>query len=112
MAIPLSDVDPVAAREMLERSTAILIDVRENDEWAAGHAPGAAHVPLADLDPAVYTDGLPLIVVCRTGRRSSKAAAQLASAGLAVHNMAGGMTAWHRAGNSVVRDGGIIGTVI
>ncbi len=112
MAAPLQDVDPATALQMIDAGTASLIDVRENDEWAAGHAPKAVHVPLGDLDPAAHTDMGPLVVVCRSGGRSSKAAAKLATAGLAVHNLSGGMTAWEQAGLPVVGDDGATGTVI
>ena len=54
----------------------------------------------------------PLVVVCRSGGRSSKAATKLATAGLAVHNLSGGMTAWQKAGHPVLRDDGTPGTVI
>lgn len=112
MAEPLQDVDPTTAQQMICAGTASLIDVREDDEWAAGHAPNAVHVPLGDLDPSAHTDTSPLIVVCRSGGRSSKAAAKLAAAGLAVHNLAGGMTAWQNAGHPVLRADGTLGTVI
>jgi rhodanese-related sulfurtransferase len=51
-------------------------------------------------------------VVCRSGGRSGKAATKLATAGVAVHNLAGGMTAWQNAGQPVLRDDGTPGTVI
>ncbi|OAN31052.1 MULTISPECIES: rhodanese-like domain-containing protein [Mycobacteriaceae] len=112
MTEPLQDVDPATAAQMIDAGTASLIDVREDDEWAAGHAPKAVHVPLGDLDPSAHADGGPLVVVCRSGGRSSKAAAKLATAGLAVHNLSGGMTAWGNAGQPVLRDDGTPGTVI
>ncbi|MDZ4266102.1 MAG: rhodanese-like domain-containing protein, partial [Mycobacterium sp.] len=64
--------------------------------------------PLQDVDPATaaqMVDAGPLVVVCRSGGRSSKAATKLSSAGLAVHNLTGGMTAWENAGQPVIRDG-------
>lgn len=112
MAEPLNEVDPSTAHQMVEAATVTLIDVREDDEWAAGHAPRAVHVPLGDLDPSAHTDTSPLIVVCRSGGRSSKAAAKLATAGLPVHNLAGGMKAWQDAGHPVIREDGTPGTVI
>ena len=92
MAEPLPDVDPITAQQMIEAGTTSLIDVRDDDEWAAGHAPKAMHMPLVDLDPSAHTDMAPLVVVCRSGGRSSKAVAKLAAAGLPVHNLSGGMT--------------------
>jgi rhodanese-related sulfurtransferase len=90
----------------------MLIDVREDDEWGAGHAPGAVHVRLGDLDPAAYTSEQILVVVCRSGARSSKAVAALTDAGRTAHNLAGGMKAWASAGQSVIRDDGTAGSVI
>ena len=69
----------------------VLLDVREDDEWAAGHAPGAVHVALGDLDPTAFLGGKPVIAICRSGNRSGKATATLADAGVPVRNMAGGM---------------------
>jgi rhodanese-related sulfurtransferase len=85
-----------------------LLDVREDDEWAAGHAPGARHIPLGQLgarsaevpqDEAVY-------VICRSGVRSGKAAQALARAGWEAINVAGGMQDWAAAGRAMVTDSG------
>lgn len=108
----VKDIDPTIASELIQGDTAILIDVRENDEWTAGHASGAVHVPLAELDPGAYSGEQQLVVVCRSGGRSSKAATTLAAAGLSVHNVAGGMKAWQDAGHSVIREDESPGTVI
>ena len=85
-----------------------LLDVREDDEWAAGHAPGARHVPLGELsaraaevpqDQAVY-------VICRSGVRSGRAAQALAAAGWEAINVAGGMQDWAAAGRPMTTDSG------
>ena len=112
MPTPQSDVDPTAARQLIDEGAATLLDVREDDEWKAGHAPAAVHVPLGRLNPDDLTSDRTLVVVCRSGGRSSKAAAALAAAGLQVHNLAGGMQAWERVGLPVVRDDNEPGTVI
>ncbi|OFV79063.1 rhodanese-like domain-containing protein [Rhodococcus erythropolis] len=106
------EADPAAAHALIAESGAILIDVREDDEWAAGHAPAAVHVPLGSLDPSDYTPDRTLVVVCRSGARSSKAAMALAAAGRTAHNLIGGMKAWHEDGRPVVRDDGTPGAVI
>ena len=77
------EADPAAAHALIAESGAILIDVREDDEWAAGHAPDAVHVRLGDLDPAAYPPEQKLVVVCRSGARSSTAVAALTDAGRA-----------------------------
>jgi rhodanese-related sulfurtransferase len=83
-----------------------LLDVREPDEWAKGHAAGAVHVPLGDLDPATVDTSRPIVAVCGSGNRSAKAADLLRQAGIDVRNMAGGMKTWYRAGLPMVTDHG------
>jgi rhodanese-related sulfurtransferase len=104
---------PEQARE-LQRHGAVLLDVREDGEWRAGHIPGARHIPLRRL-PA-QTAGLPprctVVTICRSGHRSARAAALLASQGREVVNLAGGMRAWARAGLPVVAPGGRPGQVV
>ncbi|MCU1673565.1 MAG: Rhodanese-related sulfurtransferase-like protein [Frankiales bacterium] len=81
-----------------------LLDVRELDEWAEGHAPTAVHVPLHDLPDRVgeLPVGQPLAVVCRVGSRSAYAAAWLLEQGYDARNVDGGMLAWERRGLPVV----------
>lgn len=90
-----------------------ILDVREDDEWTAGHIDGSVHVPLsqlpsraADIPP---TD--PLVVVCKVGGRSARVTAWLASQGRQVANLAGGLDAWADAGRPLVTDDGGPGTV-
>ena len=82
------------------RTTARILDVREDFEVEEGMIPGALHIPMgklqariSELDPAV-----PVIAVCRSGNRSATVADALNSAGYTADTMAGGMTAWTRAG--------------
>lgn len=77
-----------------------IVDVREPEEWAEGRIPGATHIPLGDLPArAVELDPTrPVIAVCRSGRRSLDAAAELRGAGFAAASMAGGTIAWEEAG--------------
>jgi rhodanese-related sulfurtransferase len=92
----------------------VLLDVREADEWQAGHAPGARWVPLAELETVRFQ--LPMnrtiVCVCRSGNRSGKAAAELVQMGFKAVNMTGGMKAWAQKGLPVVRDDGTPGEVI
>ncbi len=89
----------------LQDQGAVLVDVREDDEWAAGHAPEAVHILLAEVsDAASRFDGQQVLAVCRSGGRSAKAAGLLATAGIEARAVAGGMTAWAEAGLRVVRD--------
>jgi rhodanese-related sulfurtransferase len=103
---------PQQAKQMQDEG-AIILDVREDIEWRAGHAPGARHIPLGRL-PHRLRDLPPrrtIITVCRSGARSARAAAFLAREGHEVLNLAGGMHAWARAGLPVVASGGRPGRV-
>ncbi len=106
------EVDPIRATELCEEFAAILLDVREDDEWAAGHAPGARHVRLGDLDSRTFDTTAPVVAVCRSGNRSGAAAKKLATAGITVYNLVGGMKAWRAAGRPVIRDDGMEGAVL
>lgn len=107
----IEDVAPEEARA-LQDGGAVLLDVRESDEWRAGHAPNAVHVPLAEVDGSVAEfPGQTVLTVCRGGGRSAMAAQLLAAGGIDVRNVAGGMTAWADCGLPVVTDEGTTGTV-
>ena len=88
---------------------AVLLDVREDDEWAAGHAPDARHVPMNEVPTrlAELPDADPLYVICRSGGRSGRVVGFLAQQGRSAVNVDGGMQAWAAAGPAVVgeRDG-------
>jgi rhodanese-related sulfurtransferase len=103
MSIPQVSVAEVA-------DDALILDVREQDEWDAGHAPGAVHIPLGDLPARLGelpdTDTATLAVACRGGGRSSRAVAWLSQQGFDVANLAGGMKAWEGAGKQLVADTG------
>jgi rhodanese-related sulfurtransferase len=85
-----------------------LLDVREDDEWAAGHVPGATHIQLGEL--GTRTGELPqenaIYVICRSGMRSARAAQALTGAGWQAVNVAGGMQDWAAAGRPMVTDSG------
>ena len=87
---------------------AVILDVREDDEWTAGHAPGATHVPLGEVPGRLgeLPDADPLYVICRSGNRSGMAAAWLGQQGVETVNVAGGMRAWAAAGRPMVSDAG------
>lgn len=101
------------ARAMIDGG-ALLIDVREMNEWQAGHAPDAVHIPMGELGAAVtsWDKAHPAIFICRSGRRSDNAVAALVQAGYRAINLAGGMQAWQQAGGAVVRADGTPGMVI
>ena len=97
-------VPSVAASDVA--GDARILDVREQDEWDAGHVPGALHVPLGDV-PAHLDElqgGEPLVVVCRSGGRSARAVAWLTRNGVDATNLDGGMGAWADAGRPMVSE--------
>lgn len=108
-----AEVDPAQARSAMEAG-AVLVDVREPEEWRSGHAPKARHIPLAQL--SARAKDLPanrqILLVCRSGNRSARAAKLLAGQRADVANVRGGMSAWQRMGLPVVGKGGRPGRVV
>jgi rhodanese-related sulfurtransferase len=110
---PMTKIPTVTMSDVA--NDAIILDVREPDEWAAGHAPGAIHIPIGDLperlaelaDLSSLGAGS-LAVTCRGGGRSSRAVAWLTQQGYDVANLDGGMKAWLAAGKPMVADGGAV----
>jgi rhodanese-related sulfurtransferase len=94
-------VTPAAAVQLMNKEKAVVIDVCSAEEYAAGHVAGAKHIPLADLATAKGLPGnkkLPIVVVCASGQRSAKAAAELRKMGHEnVQSLAGGLKAWREA---------------
>lgn len=90
-----------------------LLDVREPDEWTAGHAPEATHIPLGDLGQR--TSEIPadrtVYVICRSGHRSGMATQALNKAGWTAVNVAGGMQDWAAVGLPMVSESGLAPTV-
>lgn len=87
----------------LVRGGATLLDVRESNEWKSGHAPGAIHVALGNIDqaPRRLHQGRPIVVMCASGMRSRTAAKHLRGLGFDAASLTGGIGAWQRAGGSV-----------
>ena len=100
--MPTVSVDEVAA-------DAYLLDVREDDEWVAGHAPDANHMPMMQIPARI--DEIPadrdVVVVCRVGGRSAQVVAYLQQHGLTrTINLGGGMSDWAAAGRPMVSEDG------
>jgi rhodanese-related sulfurtransferase len=101
MAIGEISVEEVDERRL---AGALLFDVRETDEYNEAHAVGAVLVPLSELAARVgdFPHDQPLLLICKSGGRSMRAAEFLAEHGRDVTNVAGGTMAWIAAGKPVV----------
>ena len=102
----IENVDVARALQLIDEG-ALLLDVREDGEWEAGHAAVARHISLSSVPD--FVDDLPrervIICVCRSGGRSARAGQFLIENGFRAVNLEGGMTAWHTAGATMVADG-------
>ncbi|MFD4027793.1 rhodanese-like domain-containing protein [Streptomyces sp. NPDC057718] len=104
---PLPSVDAAAVP-----SDGFILDVRENDEWAAGHVEGALHIPMSDFVGRFgeltesAEDGRRVHVMCRVGGRSAQVTQYLVQQGIDAVNIDGGMQAWDGAGRPMVTDNG------
>ncbi len=101
-------VSPAQATMLINREDALVVDVRETGEYAAGHLLNARHIPLAELDKRLgelekFKDK-PIILNCQSGSRSASACGTLQKAGFTrVHNLEGGIAAWEQAGMPISR---------
>ena len=96
-------VSTTQATHLINREDALVVDVREPNEFAAGHVLGAKNLPLARLDASgaelAKKKERPVIVYCDGGERSAKALATLKKQGFTrVANLSGGLGAWQQAG--------------
>ena len=95
-------LSPANAVALINREKAVVVDVSEPDEFAAGHITGAKNIPLAQLEERLPTvaknKALPLILVCASGKRAQGAVATATKLGYAnVQALAGGIQAWRKA---------------
>jgi rhodanese-related sulfurtransferase len=100
---PVNATDAIA----FAGSGGLLLDVRENNEWDAGHAPSARHIPMSELNERVAelpTDET-IFVICHSGGRSQQVTTALVDAGYPAQNVLGGMIAWQLAGGVVTEAG-------
>jgi rhodanese-related sulfurtransferase len=106
-------VTPMGAADLIGAGAAV-IDVREEEEWQAGHAPEARLIPVSQVAARVdeIDKGRPAVIVCRSGGRSNAVAQLLSSRGVNAVNLAGGMRAWEEAGLPVVTEAGADGRII
>jgi len=96
------DVEPLDAVQLMNREDAVLVDVREEPEMKDGFIAGSVHIPLSKFGERAGTldgsRGKPVIVGCRSGHRSARAAGMLRKRGFEpVYNLRGGIMAWQNA---------------
>jgi rhodanese-related sulfurtransferase len=99
-------VPTVPASEVPE--DAVVLDVREDDEWVHGHIDGATHIPMGDVPARLdeVPEGDPLYVACRSGGRSARVAAWLTANGFDAVNIGGGLGEWEAWGRPLVSETG------
>jgi rhodanese-related sulfurtransferase len=106
------DIDAAEAHRRIGAG-AVLVDVREPDEWAAGRVEGSTWIPMGEI--GARQDELPadapIVVICRSGQRSGKVAQALSLAGYDAVNLGGGIKAWVAEGLPIVTDDGSAGVV-
>ncbi len=97
MTVPEIDVDELRTHHA---AGALIIDVRQPDEYDEAHVPGAQLIPLGDVPDRIHElpDVRPLFLICRSGARSGQAGEFLMAQGYDVVNVAGGTLAWIDAG--------------
>ena len=96
-------MDPTTASELDDVQ---YLDVREPQEWVAGHIEGATHIPMGELNARQdeIAQDRKVVCVCRSGNRSAMVTQALVNAGYDAENLEGGMQAWARAGLDFVAE--------
>lgn len=97
-----NEVDTMEAVQLINRKDALVLDVRDEGEYASGHIPNARHIPLGKINERLRElekfKAKPIVVHCRTGTMSAKACGVLRKNGFTnVHNLRGGIAAWQEA---------------
>jgi len=98
----IKEVDCTAALQLINHKNALVLDVREDDEYKSGHVLNSTLIPIGKLSQRIgelekYKDQ-PIVVICRSGNRSGMACAMLGKQGFTqAYNLAGGVIAWQKA---------------
>ncbi|WP_142847485.1 rhodanese-like domain-containing protein [Telmatospirillum sp. J64-1] len=95
-----TELDAAKVKALVESGDALLVDLREQEEWNAERIPGAIHAPMSSFDAAAWTDpsGGKAVLFCLGGKRSEAVAQRLIQAGKSATHMKGGLMAWKQAG--------------
>ena len=100
---PAKEIGTLNVTQLINRENAVLLDVREVNEFEGGKLPNAVHIPLSQLGSRMgeltKMTGRPIVVYCARGNRSATAGAALAKQGFAkIYQLQGGLKAWKDAG--------------
>ncbi|HEY8467345.1 MAG TPA: rhodanese-like domain-containing protein [Solirubrobacterales bacterium] len=103
-------LEPARINALLQSGEAVVIDIRRDYEYEAGHVPGSRHIEINDV--SANADSIPrdrtIVFYCRSGNRSGMPAEAFRQAGYEAYNMEGGLTAWVEAGLPLEPEGGEI----
>lgn len=104
----MTDPEPAEQLASLLPADAVVLDVREPGEWAAGHIETAVHIPIGQVTRRLgeIPQGDPLYVICRSGSRSARVADFLRAQGTHAVNVTGGMQDWAAVGKPMVSETG------
>ena len=102
------EVGTLAAVQLINHQDALVLDVREDVEYDAGHIANARHIPVGKIEGRLQElekfKSKPIVVVCRSGMRSNRACSVLRKHGFTgVHNLEGGINAWQQASLPVAK---------
>ncbi|HEY2041491.1 MAG TPA: rhodanese-like domain-containing protein [Jatrophihabitans sp.] len=112
------DLEPPRIKRDDLRPESVILDVRSDEEWAAGHIEGAVHVPLESLintmtyEPGPLLTDDEIVVTCKGGGRALRAATWLNANGFDAVLLEGGMRGWDAAGHPMVSDTGQSPTIL
>lgn len=104
---PHREIDVAELNAMMQQNSVLVVDVREPDEFASGHIPGAMNLPLSRFSPGDVPEanGRTVVLQCAGGKRSAMALEKCATAQSVIDtHLAGGIGAWKSAGFPVVQD--------
>lgn len=93
----MADINVSEAFRRISEGSAVLVDVRETEEYRAGHARGAQSLPLSSLACTHLPAGIDVLMICRSGKRSAQAVERARQSGIHALNVGGGTLAWHEA---------------
>ncbi|MDX1605981.1 MAG: rhodanese-like domain-containing protein [Candidatus Competibacterales bacterium] len=104
----VSGLNPTQALALINHQDAVVVDIRDGNEYKAGHLPEARHIPMRELDQRTKElhkfKNRPIIVYCNTDTRAGSAGAKLKKAGFEqIHSLRGGLAAWRNANLPVTR---------